>query len=363
MTSQVPEDTPDDAQTAETAATPEAEGTDAAATQPPAPPVARRSRSRWIAAVAFLVVAGLIAGIAWLLRPQPPATSAPAETPRQAVTGYLDALIAADADRALEYALNRPTDTTLLTRGMLEASHRSAALAVVNVPEVSGSGTVAVPAEVKLGDEAATITFSVTQTEAGWRLAQVTSTIDPGPLPTELGATLNGQPLTDPAHLEVFPGVYLFGEKLPEITLDGAKVTVDAVGEDIRAGLQPVLTAVGEKQASKVASAALQRCLAKKDPAPDGCPNSVAIGKGQKVDTKSITWSLVGDPWKNATYTLDVADPTNARGATRLKFRFRCTLTQNGEKYQVDQTLPAVDVRYLVSVTNAKAPVVWQRVS
>ncbi len=347
MTSQVPEDTPDDAGTAE---------------QPSAPPP-RRSRSRWIAAVAFLVLAVLIGGIAWLLRPQPPASSAPATTPQQAVTGYLNALVAADADQALEYALNRPTDTTLLTRDMLEASHRTAALAVVNVPEVNGSGTVAVPAEVKLGDKAATITFSATQTEAGWRLAQVTSTIDPGPLPAELGATLNGQPLTDPAHLEVFPGVYVFGEKLREITLDGAKVTVDAVGEDIRAGLQPVLTAAGEKQASKVAAAALQRCLAKKAPAPDGCPNSVAIGKDQKVDTKSIRWDLIGDPWKNATYTLDVADPTNARGAARLKFRFRCTLTQNGEKYKVDQTLPAVDVRYLLSVTNAKAPVVWQRVS
>ena len=56
------------------------------------------------------------------------------------------------------------------------------------------------------------------------------------------------------------------------------------------------------------------------------------------------------------------ADPTHARGATRLTFRFRCTLTQNGEKYQVDQT-NSVDVHYLLSVTNAKDPVVWQRVA
>ncbi len=347
MTSQVPEDTPD------AGPVPESPGEAGPA----------RSRTRWIAAVAFVVLAGLIGGVAWLLRPQPVASSVPAATPRQAVAGYLDALVAADADRALEYALNRPTDTTLLTRAVLEASHQQGRLTVVNVPEVGEGENVTVPAEIKLGDRATTITFAVTRTEAGWRLAQVTSTIDPGPLPGELGATLNGQPLTDPAHLEVFPGVYVFGEKLREVSLDDARVTVDAVGEDIRAGLQPVLTAAGKKQASKVAAAALKRCLGKRDPAPDGCPNSVAIGKNQKLDTKSIRWTLVGDPWKNAVYTLDVADPTNARGAARLSFRFRCTLTQNGEKYRVDQRLPAVDVRYLVSVTNAKEPVVWQRIN
>lgn len=346
MTSQVPEDTPDSETTSEPVQ-------DAAPARP---------RSRWIAAVAFVVVAGLIAGVAWLLRPQPETSSVPSATPQQAVAGYLDALVAADADRALEYALNRPTDTTLLTRGVLEASHKEAKLAVVNVPEVSGDDTVTVPAEVTLGDEAATITFSVTRTEDGWRLGQITSTIDPGPLPTELGASLNGQPLTNPEHVEVFPGVYVFGEKLREITLDGGRVAVRAVGEDIRAGLQPVLTAAGEKRASAVAGAALKRCLKQKSPAPEGCPNSVAVQKDQKIDTKSIKWTLVGNPWKNATYTLDVADPTHARGATRLTFRFRCTLTQNGEKYQVDQT-NSVNVRYLVSVTNPKDPVVWQRIA
>lgn len=358
MTSQVPEDTPDDGATPEPAEDAGAE----TAEQPEAAAVPRRSRSRWIAAVAFVVVAGLIAGVAWLLRPQPESSSVPSATPQQAVAGYLDALVASDADRALEYALNRPTDTTLLTRGMLEASHAKARLTVVNVPEVSGDGTVTVPAEVKLGDEAATITFSVTRTEDGWRLGQVTSTIDPGPLPSELGATLNGQPLTNPEHVEVFPGVYVFGEKLREISLDGGRVSVRAVGEDVRAGLQPVLTAAGEKRASTIAAAALKRCLKQKSPAPEGCPNSVAVQKNQKVDTKSISWKLVGNPWKDATYTLDVADPTHARGAARLTLRFRCTLTQNGEKYQVDQA-NAVNVHYLLSVTNAKDPVVWQRIA
>lgn len=82
----------------------------------------------------FAVVAVLIAGIAWLLRPQPPASSVPSKTPQEAVAGYLNALVDADANRALEYALNRPTDTTLLTADVLKASHKTAKLAVVNVP-------------------------------------------------------------------------------------------------------------------------------------------------------------------------------------------------------------------------------------
>mgnify|MGYP005608476685 CR=1 FL=1 len=330
-------------------------------TQPPVKPK-RQPRRLWIAA-ALVVVLALVGSIAWVLRPQPPAGTVSAATPREAVSGFLQALADADADRALQYALNRPVDTTLLTRPVLEASRKEAPLVIVNVPEVAGNGTsVQVPAELKLGEEPFTITFSVSRTDLGWRLGQVTSTIDPGPLPSALGAALNGQPLTNTSHLEVFPGVYRFAEQLAEITFKSSRVVVSVAGEDIRAGLQPTLTTVGEKAVNKIAHAAVKACLAKKEPAPQGCPNSVKVAEGQKLSTKTIKWTLVSDPWKDAAYTLDVADPTQARGATKLTFRFRCTLTQNGEKYMVDQT-NSVDVRYMLTVTDPKVAVVWQRIT
>jgi len=322
----------------------------------------RRPRTRWIAAAVFVVVAALVAGIAWLVRPQPVPSAVPAATPQQAVTGFLDALAAADADRALEFALNRPADTTLLTREVLEASRANGALAVVNVPAVEGSGTVTVAAEVTFGGQPATITFSTTKTEAGWRLGQVTSTIDPGPLPSELGATVNRQPVDDPEHLEVFPGVYTFRDGLREIVLRGSRVVVDAVGEEVRAGLVPTLTAAGKRRANRIAAASLDDCMDANSPAPRGCPNSVKVLKGQSINTKTIRWTLVGNPWRTAVYTLDAADPTQVRGATTLNFRFRCTLTQGGETYMVDQTNP-VDVKYMLTVTDPKEPVVWQRVA
>ena len=79
-----------------------------------------------------------------------------------------------------------------------------------------------------------------------------------------------------------------------------------------------------------------------------------------------LSWHLVKgrlQTAQDATYTLDVNDPTKARGATSLTFRFRATLTQNGETYMVNQKNPPVSVRYLLTVTDAKEPVVWQRVS
>ncbi|MFT3860119.1 hypothetical protein [Micropruina sp.] len=320
----------------------------------------RRPRVLWIAAAVFVVLA-LVGSFAWALRPQPNQNGVAASTAQQAVRGFLDALAADDADQALQYALNRPTDTTLLTRAVLESSHQTGALTVVNVPEVTGAGTVQVPAEVSFGEHRATITFSVTPTEAGWRLGQVTSTIDPGPLPSDLIASLNGQPLSGTSHLEVFPGLYTFSEKVPEIALEGNPVLVAAVGEDVRAGLQPTLTSKGEKVANALAARAVDECMEQRKPEPKDCPNSVTVAQGQKIDTKTIKWNLVGNPWKNATYTLDVTDPTQARGATTLTFRFRCTLTQNGEKYTVDQT-NSVDMRYLLTVTDHESAVVWQRV-
>jgi hypothetical protein len=320
----------------------------------------RRPRLLWVAA-AVLVVLALIGSIAWALRPQAAQNGIASATPQQAVRGFLDALAAGDADRALQFALTKPTDTTLLTRAVLESSNKSGALSVVNVPEVSGSGTVQVPAEVSIGDHRATITLSTTQTDAGWRLEQVTSTIDPGPLPATLGPKLNDQPLTNTAHIEVFPGSYTFSEDVDEITFGSTPVVVAVVGEDVKAGLEPTLTDKGVKAANTIADKAVKACMAKRDPNPQGCPNSVTVAVGQKIDTKSIKWTLVGDPWKTATYTLDVADPTQARGASTLNFRFRCTLTQNGEKYMVDQT-NKVAVRYMLTVTDPSVPVVWQRI-
>lgn len=322
----------------------------------------RRPRLLWIAG-AVLVVLGLVGAIAWAVRPQPAAGSVPAATPQQAVTGFLESLASGDAERALEYAQYRPTDLTLLNRSVLEASHQQGALAIVSVPEVGGAGTVSVPAQVTLGGQPTTIVFAVTQTAPGWRLSQVTSTIDPGPLPDSLGPTLNGQPLTSTSHVEVFPGLYSFGESAPEITLGESRVVVDSVGEDIRAGLQPTLTSAGEKKANAIAAAAVDACMAQRSPMPEGCPNSVKVTTGQKINTKTIKWTLVGDPWKNATYTLDVNDPTQARGAASLTFRFRCTITQKGDTYMVDQTNPPVAVKYLLTVTDPKAPVAWQRVT
>ena len=66
------------------------------------------------------------------------------------------------------------------------------------------------------------------------------------------------------------------------------------------------------KEKKEAADKAVKACMAKRDPNPQGCPNSVTVAVGQKIDTKSIRWTLVGDPWKTATYTLDVADPTQA---------------------------------------------------
>jgi hypothetical protein len=38
-------------------------------------------------------------------------------------------------------------------------------------------------------------------------------------------------------------------------------------------------------------------------------------------------------------------------------------MTQQGQTYQVDQVNPPVGVKYLLTVTDPKAPVTWQRVS
>lgn len=318
------------------------------------------SRRTWLLIGAVVAVIALAAAVFGLTRPRPAASPVPAATPHEAVAGYLEALAKADAERALLYALNRPSDTALLTNAMLEASRAKAALSVVTVDQVAGAGTVTVPATVKFGDRQASMSFSVTSTDQGWRLQQVTSTIDPGGASAALDVTINGQPVPDTAHVEVFPGTYTFGEKSPALDFATPDVVVDAVGDDVRAGLQPTLTKRGLASVNDIAAASLSACLKKRETAPAGCPNLVTVEKDEKIDAKSIRWTLVGNPWKGATYTLDPADPTKVRGATALRLRFRCDLTTGGATYSVDQT-NATDVKYELVLTDAKQPVTWQR--
>lgn len=328
-------------------------------------PPTRRGTSRAILIGALAGVLALVLGLGgylWFGRTHTTPTSGPAAaTPTAAVRGYLDALVAGHAADALAYAAAKPVDTSLLSDQVLAASQKLRPLSVVNVGTVEGQGTAMVPVTVRQADTTKDWQVPVIQTPQGWRLSKVTSEITLGGLPSGLALTLNGQALPAGPTATVFPGAYAFADTVPEIDFKDKPLIVDAPGSVFNVELTPVLTDAGKKKLRTLAQAAVKNCLAQKSITPDGCPNVAAAAKGQTVIDKTVKWTLKGDPWKAATYSVSPEEPTKASGKSKFTFRLVCSLKQDGATYQIDQSIPYTMV-FSADVIDPAATVSWQRV-
>ena len=172
--------------------------------------------------------------------------------------------------------------------------------------------------------------------------------------------TINGTLAPTNATLTVFPGAYVIASGLPEVSLPKEPVLADALGQAFEITLAPTLTPAGEQRLVTLAKQSLAQCLKEKKLAPSGCPNAVAPAAGQTMSEKTITWTLVGNPWKKPTYEVSAAQPTVATGRSRFTFRLRGSLKQGSLTFTVDQELPYV-VSFQADLTNVTGPVTWTR--
>ncbi len=264
--------------------------------------------------------------------------SAPATTkPSDAVRGYLEALAGNDADRALSYLEDQPADRTFLTRAMLEASSKQAAISGIDVPEVTDKYTYRVPARYTIGDQAVTEDYSVSEAGGTYKLSRAVTEFDLGYQRDEtLPMLINGVPVrTDKVSL--FPGTYAFTTDSKWVTYgDKAKITLTGPSDYDSPRLTPTLNSAGKAAFVQATKAALDTCLQQRKLAPAGCPNKIALRTGQKVTQSTIRWSLTNDPFKNARVTLDSTDPTVAEATFYPKYRFRATGSTNGRSGRFD---------------------------
>ena len=329
----------------------------------PRPAGPDRLRRRYVLLGGAIVGLLLVIGLVFALLPREPAPppGPVAASPADAVRGYLDALAAGRAADALAYAVQAPTDTAWLTDEALAAANKAAALTVESVTDVAGVDDKAtVAATVRFGEELRQLQVPVTKRGAAWRLDGVSTALNLAAVPTTFPITINGTLAPTNATLTVFPGAYVIASGLPEVSLPKEPVLADALGQAFEITLAPTLTPAGEQRLVTLAKQSLAQCLKEKKLAPSGCPNAVAPAAGQTMSEKTITWTLVGNPWKKPTYEVSAAQPTVATGRSRFTFRLRGSLKQGSLTFTVDQELPYV-VSFQADLTNVTGPVTWTR--
>lgn len=266
------------------------------------------------------------------------ASSAPqADLPSDAVRGYLQALADLDADRAVGYLEDDPADKTFLTKEVLTASAKTAAISDVNVPEVTDKYAYKVASTYKLGDRSVTEDYNVSEVGGSWKLSRAVTEIDLSYLRDDtLTMLINGTAVVNDK-ISLFPGHYVFTTDNAYVSY-GAKNTLTLTGPSDYDSpqLTPTLSADGKAAFVKATKKAFEKCLDEHKLRPKGCPNQIAEQKGQKFTESTVRWSVTNNPFKNVRASIDSSDPTTVSASFPVSYNFKGKATLNGQNVRYD---------------------------
>lgn len=272
-------------------------------------------------------------------------------------TAYLTAIAEADADGALNQLAERPANTVLLTRDVLEASQRTAPLADIEVTSVEQRDEQATAnATYRIGDELiGTQLQLVGDGRTSWKIAGGTAVLT---VPETRGLTVNGATLTEAAN-PVFPGTYTATPRSEYLSLDGE--TTAFIGNPAQEGAQiavtPMLSDAGHEAVLTAVKTRFDECLAATVSRPADCPFGVST-EGVEIAPDSVRWTLTNDPWDGFTPTVDPSSLL-ASGAFYYEITGTATVTINDLTGEVSQPF-AQHRDFEVDLTQSPAVVVWR---
>lgn len=192
-----------------------------------------------------------------------------ASTPDAAVEGFLNAVADADADAALGYLQNSPSDTTLLTDDVLSVSDEEAPLSDIDVeaPSNSSDNYADVNATFTVGDTSASYTFYVMSTDGGSTWGVDNGTVDITNLPDVGDATLTANDVElESSSATAFVGTSLtLGLESENFSLgeDSTLVVSDSYVDTTN--LELSLTEDAEERWREAIQAAVEECLDSND--------------------------------------------------------------------------------------------------
>ena len=266
-------------------------------------------------------------------------TSEPAAAakPSDAVRGYLEAVAASDGEAAIGFLRTPPADTTFMTKPVLEASAKKAPLTAIDVPEVTDEYVSRVTARYTLGKQPVVEEISVSETGGAWKITRGVNEFDLSYQRDETLPLLINGVAVEQDKVTLLPGTYAFTTSSKWVSYgDKATLTLTGPSDYTSPRLTPTLTKDAKAAFLKSTEAALDKCLDQRKLAPSGCPNRLRARDNQKVDEKTVRWSLTNDPFKNARVTLDYQDPSVVEGTFYPKYNFKAEGTVDGRRATFD---------------------------
>ena len=274
-----------------------------------------------------------------------------------AVRGFFDALVAADAARALSYAATPPVDTSMLTDEVLAANQRLSPIADVVVTPSTYDQSVEVSYTV--GGKPVVDQYTTDSTTGEHKLRQVSNSVTFVLLDLHRLPLLANGVAVQGKQVELFPGSYALTTGLPYVSWgDSSRVDISVETGGTAPALEPTVTAEGRRAFLAAAKKLVSTCTARHrlDPSP-GCPFGLRQPtSGPRVSESSVRWQLKGDPWK------PVADPEIssftgagiAKASTTMSFTCTCRFSTGQRCRPQDVTNP---VTFAADVTEDRLTV------
>ena len=306
----------------------------------PAVPVARKRRD--VALIVFVsVVAFVLIGTGVVVSALGSGSRSPANRSAAAAKGFLDALAAADAAKALSFAATPPSDPSLLTNEVLTANQQQAPIADVSATPTAGSDS-SVDVAYTLGGQPVTEHWTTSEVDGEYKLDRVTNRL------TFVTAGIDRLPLlangvkVQYTTVELFPGAYAFTTGLPNVDWGAdATTTVAVSGTPAVPQLKPRVTTAGKKAFISGAKKIINTCVARHDLEPDDCPFGFRQpSSGPRIPDSTVRWQIKGDPWKKLgdPQIESFTDPGVTKASTDMTFTCRCRFSTGEECRPQDVT-------------------------
>lgn len=242
-----------------------------------------------------------------------------------AVESYLQALANGDAEKAMGYLDEKPSDTSLMTDEVLKESNKIGGITDINVRSSSSTSST-VSASYKVDGDSSHASFKVKESGGDYKLADAYAEVRMSSLSRMSGLTItiNGEKVKSTSKLDLFPGAYKIDTPNEYIDLGSkAEFTVTSPrSSSVSAYLRPDLNDKGQKLFTEKVKKAAKTCAAsKKLKAGCGLDLPKKSSSGYKLQDGTVTRELDSSTKsriKNLEGTIRSSEPTLVRARLSL---------------------------------------------
>ena len=277
-----------------------------------------------------------------------------ASSPEDAITGFLEAVAASDAEAALAYFTSPPTDLTFITNDVLARSAELGTITGITFPEGSvemspGDRAWVNKMTYKIGQNTITASYSLEKVGDKWLIEDQPAGINLQYYATKnLGMTLNGVKIDDlnlSQRYPLLPGMYQFDVSHPLYKVSQGQFSVGSSANTSSLGSRMVVLADdAPAKLEAAATAKLDSCLAAKEFTPTGCGFRIpSLPNQAQPDPSTITRTLTSGDFSGVPWSTKYDSPWVIRGYMSLRFESHVQ-DYNGNPYSGTSSLSSIEI-------------------